>query len=43
MAQIRGFLFFIWACRCGGGNHVMFAYAIKCRRAVGLSVPMILA
>ena len=45
MAQIRFSVFFIfvWACRRGGGNHVTSAYAIQCRRAVGLSVPMILA
>jgi hypothetical protein len=40
----QGFcIFFIWACRRGGGNHVLFAHAIQCRRAVGLSIPMILA
>ena len=43
MAQIRAFAsFFIWACRRGGGNYVTFAHAIKCRRAVGLSAPIIL-
>ena len=34
--------FLIWACRRGGGNYVTFAHAIKCRRAVGLSAPIIL-
>ena len=36
-------IFFIWACRRGGGIHVTFAHTIKCRRAVGLSTTMILA
>ena len=40
MAQIRASISFFWACRRSGGNHVTFEHAIKCRRAVGLSVPM---
>jgi len=45
MAQIRAFAFFfflIWACRRGGGSYVTSAFAIQCRRAVGLSAAMIL-
>ena len=34
--------FLIWACRRGGGKYVTFAHTIKCRRAVGLSAPIIL-
>ena len=40
--QIICITFFIRACRRGGGNHIVSACAIKCRRAVGLSAPIIL-
>jgi len=45
MAQISAFASFFLFGRAGAAaeNHIPFAHVVQCRRAVGLSVPMILA